>query len=228
MADKKIKKVLIFACPRSGSTIIQKIIAIDLFGIPNLVEPINDFKLGFIPGNPKIVNGTPPNLYKWVHELPLGVMKLLATNLEYVDVAQLLSVRNFDQIVIIERKNLTDCCISLCLAEQTLKYHYHQDELPNVEPFECNAIFVDYWIIMYRRYLIALNQIKNSNIPYDVICYEDFMTDHIQYVAGVPLQKSKMSNELVSHITSISSNLPYSELCTNYREVEEKIKKELC
>jgi hypothetical protein len=81
---------------------------------------------------------------------------------------------------------------------------------------------------MYKQYLTALTQIKNSNVPYDTICYEDFITDQIQYIAGVPLQKSKMSKRLISSTKLISLNLPYSELCINYREVEEKIKKELC
>jgi hypothetical protein len=228
MSDKKIKKILIFACPRTGTTIIQKIIAIDLFDIPNLIEPFNDPTLGFNPSNPKIVNGQLADLYKWTHNQPLGVMKLLVINLWHIDVNRLLSAGNFDRIVIIERKNLVNCCVSLYMAQQTFKYHYYQGELPDVVPFECNNTFVDEWIIMYRRYLTALNQIKNSNVPYDMICYEDFMADQIQYIEEIPLQKSKMSNKVFGNKKMISLNLPYQELCINYHEIEEKIRKELC
>lgn len=228
MADKKIKKILIFACPRSGTTIIQKIIAADLFGIPNLIEPFNDPKLGFNPVNPKIVNGEPADLYKWTQEQLTGVMKLLAVNLWYVEVDQLLSVGNFDRVVIVERKNLVDCCISLFLAQQTLKYHYYHGDSCEVKPFECDTEFVDHWIVMYRQYMTTLNQIKNSCVPYDTICYENFMNNQIQYVADVPLQKSMSARLFKNSKKMISLELPYHELCINYHKVEEKIRKELC
>jgi hypothetical protein len=228
MVDKKIKKILIFALPRSGTTIIQTMIAVDLFGIPNLIEPFNDPDLGFNPANPKIVNGNPADLYKWTQEQPSGVMKLLAINLEYVEVDRLLLVGNFDRVVIIKRKNLVDCCVSLCMAQQTFKYHYYEGELANINPFYCDLKEVDFWIIRYRRYLTALDQITNSNVPYDIIFYEDFMNDQVQYIEDAPLQKSKISNKVFGGKSLISLNLPYSELCINYREVEEKIKKELC
>lgn len=229
MADKKIKKILIFACPRTGTTIIQKMMAIDLFGIPNLVEPFNDPALGFNPANPKIVNGQPADLYAWTQEQTSGVMKLLAVNLGYVDVDRLLAVGNFDRVVIVERKNLVDCCISLGLAEQTFKYHYYQGDSTDVKPFECNAEFVDNWIFMYRQYLTALTQIKNSGVQYDTVCYEDFMNNQIQYIADVPLQASVRSDNLFNNSKKmLALELPYQELCVNYCEVEEKIRKELC
>jgi len=217
MANKKIKKVLIFACPRSGTTIIQKIISIDLLGIPNLNEPFN---------NPEIVNGQPDNLYKWTHEQPSGVIKLLATNVGYVNTDRLLSVGNFNRIVIIERKNLTDCCVSLYRAEKTLRYHYYKGDLPDINPFHCDLKDVDNWIQMYKQYLTVLAQIKNNNVPYDTICYEDFMNDQIQYIADISLQKSKIST--LNNSKLVASELSYQDLCTNYHEVEEKIRKELC
>jgi hypothetical protein len=229
MVDEKIKKILIFAMPRSGTTIIQKIIAISLFKIPNLIEPFNDPKLGFNPANPKLVNGQPADLYKWTNQQLSGAMKLLAINLTYVDVDKLLTVGNFDRVVIVERRNLVDCCISLCLAEQKLKYHYTEDETVNIDSFECSGEFVDHWIAMYGRYLTALAQIKNSNVPYETIYYEDFMDDRVQHVAGVELQLSKMTADVFKNSKKIISlNLPYKKLCVNYQEVEEKIRKALC
>jgi hypothetical protein len=229
MVDKKIKKILIFACPRTGSTIIQRMISIDLFGIPNLSEPYTDQSLGFNPVNPKIVNSKPADLYTWTREQTSGVIKLLAVNLAYVDVDQLLKVGNFDQVVVIERKNLVDCCVSLCLAEQTSKYHYYSGDSVDIGPFECDINSVNIWISMYRQYLTALTQIKNSSVPCDTICYEDFINDQIQYIAGKPLQKSTVSDNVFKNLKeTISSELPYQDLCTNYHEVEEKIRKELC
>jgi len=228
MADKKIKKILIFACPRTGTTIIQKIISIDLFYIPNLIEPFNDPELGFNPANPKIINGQPADLYQWTRDQPSGVMKLLAINLGYVQVDKLLSMGNFNRVVVVERKNLVDCCISLCLAEKTFKYHYYQGESSNIESFECDAEFVDNWIRMYRQYLTALTQIKNSGVPYDTICYEDFISNQIQYIADAPLQVSTMSDKLFKSKKMVSLELPYQDLCINYHEVKEKIRKELC
>lgn len=229
MADKKIKKILIFAMPRSGTTIIQKIIAIHLCKIPNLIEPFNDPILGFNPANPKLVNGQPVDLYKWTNQQLVGVMKLLAINLTYVDVDSLLTVGNFDRIVIIERRNFVDCCISLCLAEQQSKYHYTEDETVNIDPFECSSEFVDCWIDMYRQYQTALAQIKNNNVPYDTIYYEDFMDGQVQYVSGAELQLSNLADDLFKNSKKmISLNLPYKKLCINYQEIEEKLRKQLC
>ena len=224
MVDKKIKKILIFACPRSGTTIIQKMIE-DKFGLRNLSEPFTDPELGFNPATTCIPN----DLYKWTTEQLTGVIKLLAINLPYVDVGKLLLVGKFDQIVIIKRKNLVDCCVSLCLAELTNKYHYREHDSVNIDPFECSGTFVDNWIAMYKRYTIALEQITNSNILVDVIYYEDFMNNQVQYVAGAELQASKMNVKVLGKGKQmISLNLFYKELCINYQEVEEKIRKELC
>jgi hypothetical protein len=228
MVNEKIKKILIFALPRSGTTIIQKIIAWDLFCIPNLIEPFNDPELGFNISNPKFVDGKPADLYKWTQEQTAGVMKLLGINLHYVDIDKLLSVGKFDRVVIIERKNLTDCCVSLCLATLTSKYHYVEGESVNLDSFKCDISFVNDWIGMYKRYLAGLEQVKNNGVPWDLICYEDFMTDQIQYIADVPLEKSKMSNNLLGNKKMISLDLPYQDMCVNYYEVEEKIRKELC
>ena len=200
----------------------------DLFKIPNLIEPFNDPKLGFNPDNPKFVDGQPADLYKWVGEQSAGVMKLLGINLHYVDVDKLLSVGKFDRVVIIERKNLTDCCVSLGFAELTSKYHYKEGESVDIKSFDCDSGFVDRWISMYKKYLVGVQQVKNNTVPCDVICYEDFMMDQVQYVADMPLQKSKMSDKLFGNKKMISLDLPYSILCTNYYEVEEKIRKELC
>lgn len=228
MADKKTKKILIFACPRTGTTIIQKIVAKNLFGLPNLVEPYNDPELGFNPGNPKTVDGQPADLYQWTADQITGVIKLLAINLPYIDVDKLLWVGNFDRILIIQRRNLTDCCVSLLLAEATSKYHYFENDPVDIAPFTCDMDQVDIWIDMYKQYSTALEQIKNSNTAYDTIYYEDFMNDQVQYIAGVPLQRSTASNGLFKDNKMIALNLLYQDLCVNYYEVEEKIRKELC
>jgi hypothetical protein len=62
-------------------------------------------------------------------------------------------------------------------------------------------------------------------VPYDTICYEDFMADQIQYIADQPLQKSQVAR--LHNKKMISLNLSYKKLCTNYQEVEEKIRKQL-
>jgi len=214
MADKKIKKILIFACPRTGSTVIQETLAHSMFGVKNLIEPFNNPTLRLVPAN----------LYKWAREQPEGVMKLLAINLDTVDANLLLTTGNFDRVVIIERKNLVDCCVSLCLAEQTSRYHYGPGDSVDIKPFKCDTEFVNNWIEMYRRYLTALQQVKNSGVPYDIICYEDFINNQIQYVAGVPLQYGKIF-EIFKN--TVSLELPYQELCLNYLKVEKRITKAL-
>jgi transglutaminase-like putative cysteine protease len=84
---------------------------------------------------------------------------------------------------------------------------------------------------MYRQYIIALSKIKNSGVPYDTICYEDFIGNQIQYIANVPLQRE---DDITSQTSTdgdkktVSLELPYQDLCINYYEVKEKIRKEPC
>jgi hypothetical protein len=219
VADKKIKKILVFALPRSGTTIIQRHIARN-FKIPNLVEPFIDTHMG-----KKFIGNDLVTLYEWTKAQSTGIIKLLGINLWDVDTTTLLSEGNFDQIVIIERKNLTDCCISLYLANSLNKYHYIRDDLVNIDFFKCDIIFVNNWISMYKKYLIELEKIKNSNIPFDIISYDNFINDQVQYVAKIPLQQSKFQ-QAQKHET-VATNLLYSNLCINYSEVEEKISKEI-
>jgi hypothetical protein len=220
------KKILVFGLPRSGTTIVQLIVCIR-FQIPNLNEPFNNPALGFNPGNPKLVKGKPADLYKWTRQQSAGVMKLLGINLDYVDVERLLGVGNFDNIIIFERKNLADCCVSLCLAERNEKYIYFQGERVNTAPFECDTEFVDNWIKMYKKYLAGIETIKNSQVPYDVVCYEDFMNDQPQRIADFVLQKSHVTDTINQQIKMISTDLNYADLCVNYQQVQEKITNDL-
>jgi hypothetical protein len=217
MAGQEIKKILVFACPRTGSTIIQQILT-NLFNIPNLIEPYNSPALGF---NPRHFKGRSADLYQWTRAQETGVMKLLAVNLDYVNVDELMQVGRFDRVVIIERKNLVDCCVSLALAEQTARYHYHPGESFDVAPFKCDAEFVVNWASMYQKYLTALKIIKNSNVPYDTVCYEDFMNGKVQYVAGVPLENVSLFKD------TVSLEFPYQQLCLNYSKVEKRLAKAL-
>ena len=214
---------MIFACPRTGTTVIQKMIELE-FNTSNLVEPFNDPGLKLDP-----IYVQTEDLYEWVKKQKTCTMKLLATNLALVDVDRLLAHGNFDRIVVVERKNLTDCCVSLCLAEKQSKYHYMENETVNIDPFECSSEFVTGWINMYRQYVIALEKITHSGVPCDTICYEDFMNDQPQQVADVELQLSKMNIKILDQSKkTVALNLPYQDLCINYHNVEETIRKALC
>ena len=213
-----LKKMLIVAMPRTGTTVIQKIMALDMFGIKNFVEPFNN-KLGFNPANPKY--SVDP--YKWTAEQTHGIMKLLAINLHDIDTAKLLEAGNFDHVVLIDRENLTDCCVSLYYAEITQKYHYWQSDTVDIRPFECPLEFVHNWISMYHQYQAAKNIVISSGVQYNILSYEDFMADKIQYIAHRPLQRFKIPYKVFGSNPIIATNLPYNKLCTNYQTVKEQI-----
>lgn len=205
---------MIVGMPRSGTQVMQTIMSW-LFKIPNLYEPFNDQNLGFDPIN-SICHTDP---YQWTADLKKGVFKLLSLNLYYIDIKRLLERGGIDHTILMDRANLTDCCVSAYYANTTKIYHY--DRPVKGQVFECPSQWVRQWIKSYHRYQEARKYVMSSAHPHSVISYEDFVLDKVQYVAGHAIQSSKMVKN--AKIQSIFSNLPYDQLCINYQAVKEQI-----
>ena len=202
------------AMPRSGTHVVQKIISW-MFGIPNLQEPFNDTTLGFDPIN-SVCHINP---YTWTAGVKQGVFKLLAQNLNYIDTKKLLSVGKIDHSILMERSNHADCCVSTYYAIITGKYHH--DHPIKGERFECPVEYVRRWLKHYYRFQAAKECLVSSGKPYSIVNYEDFVLDKIQHVAGHLIQSSKAIKN--AQVKTISTNLPYDQLCVNYQQVQELI-----
>lgn len=217
MSQSDIKKILIVGMPRSGTTVIQKLIAAGLFNLPNYNEPFSVPNPGNNPLN--IDPGNQP--YEWARQISSGVFKLLPVSLDIIDLDVFLKITNIDHVVLIDRNNLTDCCLSLYYAELTEKYHYQKTQIVDQKNFLCPMKFVDNWLKMRQKYLLAKNLVINSGLPYNYLVYEEFMQDSVQHIAGKPLQLSALQHMINSNADLINTKISYATLCENYQTINQ-------
>jgi hypothetical protein len=202
-----MKKILIFGMPRSGTTLLQKHLAqsLNLWGYK---EPFSDQEYRTSIGDP----------YQWAANLNHAVVKVLAQNLDYVDLVKLINAGKFDSIVVTKRKNLTDLCISLYYAEQiTRNYHYtNQSKIENIVPFLVPTEFINGYLVPYRWYLNTMQEIDQHKIPYITFNYEQYQAGETQIIHGVEFCLAKESNY---GIDTVASNINYRQVCLNYNEI---------
>lgn len=211
MVGKEIKKILVFGMPRSGTTVLQRQLA-ELFGLDNLVEPALDEYL--------------KSPYHWVGNQNNCVIKYLSMTLVYspfFKFKRLIDHGKFDLIVLTERNNLTYGCISSFYAQKVVgRFHYHTGKsYPKSSKFECDIAFVDVWIRSYKKYLESKQFLDKTNTPYTVIKFDDYIGDKEQQVENVRFRISSLI------IDTYDPHLPYIKLCTNYKEVEARIKESI-
>lgn len=217
--DKEVKKILIFGMARTGTTIIQQILASNVYKIPNWNEPFNHT-------NKIIVGGQmiEADHYEWAQSTEQGVFKLLAHNLDYIQIDRLLEVGNFDLVVLTERQDLIECCLSLYWSSKNNKYHYRHRSEAQLAEFTAEESFVTQWCRNYRNYERSKSFVISSGIPYNIICYEDFMNDTTQMVGTHRIQRFATVNNAFEFVPS---NLPYRKMCTNIEAIKNIINKEI-
>jgi hypothetical protein len=207
-----MKKILIFGLARSGTTVLQKYLARSL-KLKSYSEPFSDTEYRKQIGDP----------YQWAANLPHAVIKVLAQNLDYVDLLQLINKGDFDSIVVTKRTNLADLCVSLYYAEQiTRKYHY-TSRPESITPFTVPKDFIDGFLVPYRWYCDTIQKLNNLKIPYTVFDYDQYQLDKSQTINGVEFCLDK---EVDYGIDTVASNINYSQVCLNYKEIESILKNE--
>jgi len=215
-----INKILVLGMPRSGTTIIQKLIANQLFQLYNFIEPFN------VSNPDNIRNNIDPFVdpYTWTQKLDQGVFKLLAINFHTLNIKPFVQNGIIDHCVIIDRGNLIDCCLSLCYSELTGRYHYRKQEIVPQHQFVCTIEYMDNWLKIYKSYQQACQLVLDSGIGCDQLSYEKFMEDQVQYIAGRPLHSSQVK-DLTTSLTE--TKLCYRQLCDNYQMVEQYLNDQL-
>lgn len=207
-----MKNILIFGLPRTATTQLQTQLSI-IFSFDNLIEPFNDPQQGFNPSGSGYSQHNDP--YLWSSKKTNTVMKLLAQQLYWISIEKLLATDAFDPVIITDRRNLTDCCLSLYLAEQRNQYHYVS--VPSIEPFECDPGFVTKWKLMYNKFKDACDWIERNQIPYTKIYYEDYVQDHAHEIGNVRFRASDTVNRLVN------AQISYKDLCVNYAQIKQLV-----
>lgn len=208
-----MNKILVFGPPRTATTQIQTQLCY-IYRLENLIEPFNDPSLGFNPASANYDEQKNP--YKWIAKQNNCSIKLLATQLNRIDLAKLMSSWNPDAIVVTDRKNLTNCCLSLWLAEQRQQYHYQS--VPVIEKFWCDPEFVKPWKEMYQNFVNACNWLDSQQIKYVKIYYEDYTADQTCVLNNVSFKLSERVSRAL-----VDAQICYEDLCINYKEIEELI-----
>ena len=208
-------RVLIFSMPRCGTSILSTCIQ-SRAGIKNLSEAFGDPANGFRPAY-----GTydpSKNASNWLASQPNFIIKLLSTNLWFISFRDLIKKVNFSDIIVIKRSNLTDCCVSLMLAEQTGKYH-HSTPPRSIDPFICYENDVKRWC---NQYVSFCNEVTwlNNNASYKLVDYDSMIQGAPVEVSGHKvLATTEQTTPKLSY-----ANIDYRRVCSNYEQVEEWIK----
>lgn len=219
MVDKAVKKILIFGMARTGTTLLQQILANDLYNVPNWNEPFN-MTHKIIVDNEAI----DADHYEWAQSVDQGVFKLLAHNLDYIQIDRMLAVGNFDLVVLTERQDLIECCLSLYWSAKNNKYHYRHRSEAQLAEFTAEESFVTHWCRSYRNYERSKSFVISSGIPYNIIRYEDFMNDKPQMIGTHRIQRFATVKNTFEFVPS---NLPYRRMCRNIEKVIDIINKEI-
>ena len=198
-------KILIFGLPRSGTTFLQSLLSRAL-NIKNYSEEIC---------SPFIVNKKDTDLYEWVRVLDHGIFKVLSIGLDQFDIIKMINIGNFDSVIVTQRKNLTDSCISLFYAEQIIHQYHHKRKFKSekIDKFVCPTEFTHEWLVQTQLYNHVLKNISN----YIIFDYDKYIAGGMQIINGV---KICLTNEADWDLNTVSTNLPYNELCLNYKEIE--------
>jgi len=206
-----MKKILIFGLPRSGTTVLQKRLGRSL-RIQGYNEPFTFLEYQQQIGDP----------YQWVSKLSCAAIKVLAHNLDHIDLIKLINAGKFDSIIVTKRNNLTDCCVSLYYAQEVAK-NYHYSVKPEViMPFTVTIDFVNnFFLLFYAQYLNVIKQLDDHAIPYTVFDYDQYQLGKSQIIHGIEFCLDKESSY---KIDTISTNIDYSRMCVNYNEIDSIIK----
>nr|NDG05648.1 hypothetical protein [Oxalobacteraceae bacterium] len=208
-----IKKILILALPRSGTTIIQTDLA-TLTKLPNLSEPLHDFDRNQLD-----------RWYSWLGKLELGIVKVLSTGLESIDFEHTVQTMDPDHVVLIERTDLAACCLSLYYAAEIAhQYHWAHEHTPPALRFQCPLSWVKRWVHQYQHYATCRQSVLGTH-RCSIINYEKYMNDQPQDVLGHVLRRSTGRAQDLGFVAKF---IAYQDLCENYSDVYNTIQGSLC
>lgn len=202
-----MRNILIFGLPRTATTALQLDLA-RLLAVKNLNEAFCGDAIA-------------DNVYEWTQAQQNCIMKLLTTNLclqntENIDFIKLIN-SGITDLVVTQRNNLADTCVSLYYAERIAnQYHYLPTDQVKNFTFEVGQEFLTSWLVELDMYHQILNRLKQQQITYDLFDYDTYVNQQPQNILGYTVGTKKYHNY-------IHTNINYTDLCSNYQEVKTKI-----
>ena len=151
---------------------------------------------------------------------PNTVVKLLTNNCvcNYpIDVPQLMGLGIFDKIVITQRRNLIDTCLSLYYADYIVKkFQWTEDEQVLRQQFNCDEQFAVNFCKEISFFKKTVEWFDKTKVHYDIFDYDKFLDGQDQRIFGSLINKQMP-------FKFKKSNIDYQSLCQNYERIKELI-----
>jgi len=203
-------KVLTIGMPRTGSTVL----------LTHVSHHLKIQQLGEIfgpngPGFDSLTSGL-----AWLQSQQPGVLKILTGQLNLDQIDEFIEQSSIAEVVLLHRRNYTECCISQHFAKLINKFHFQRSqEIKDYSSFELPQGHVDYWLNnVYQPYQAIAT--RWQQFPHTDIIYEDMINDAEMQIGG---KQFKLSDFTRSSL--VSPGFDYQQLCKNYNDVDSYIKK---
>jgi hypothetical protein len=214
-----IKKLLVYGLPRTGTSVIQAVIADQILQLPNRGEPFSQLGRD-LPRYLANTTGT-DSIYQWTQEVTDGVFKFLSSNRGQYDLARVLSM-GFDHVTVIRRNDHVGSLLSQAHANASGCFHYQgkpkqkhlYSKLVKKIPFSVSRQDGLSWMKNYFLNLQGIEIIERSGLDWESVDYEKFIDTGNLTVAGIEHVTDW------SGINTIPLCIDYRSLCTNLEEVE--------
>ena len=200
-------KVGIFAFPRTSSTTLGHRISRSI-NQPFFEEPLTD-------------RHTLEDKHEYIQTVlnpaTCGIFKFMNHNFTQMK-WQMVDWKSFNKIIFIERRNITQACVSCYIALTNNVWQYWNGK-PH-KKVKCDEIprqFVNSFIIDINMYFNIKQELKKITDGITIF-YEDsatYSTEVMEYL-DIP--------NLAANGPFEASNLDYQKICTNYHEVDEWVK----
>lgn len=201
--------IVIFGMPRTGTHALQLSIAHhfkiqnhgELFGIKGKVNNLDQAGAWFDNNNS-------------------GVVKILAGQSGITDLGTIESAIFKNHIVISDRLDLVESCVSLYYASQSNQYHYSKRRKQrNTTKFTIPAEWVEGWVngnlIPFRQ---TVDRWTAAGLKFSRVVYEDLIADK-----NITVVESTFKLSDFADLPTDPSNIDYGNLCLNYKEIQAQI-----
>lgn len=202
-------KILIFAHTRSGSSLLQQIVA-SAFNLEDRQEPFTYYM------NDTAMYST---VIDSLEQTDNYVIKLQAHNMTLLDVC-MLNFKLFDKIYITERKDKALACISNHWALQTNKWSYRDNESINeLTPFHVGRAEVMNFSYTLKVFNDTITYLRDRQITYEHIILEDIESNDVNISVQLICKKIGLDYASIA-VNHRKSFLDYANYCVNYDQVK--------
>lgn len=210
---------MIYGLPRTGTTVIQAVIANQILQLPNRRETFS--RVGrYLPRYLSKAADT-DSVYQWTQEVTDGVFKFLSANSGQYDLTRLLGM-GFDYVVVVRRSDRIGSLLSQAHADASGCFHYHgkpeqrhlYSNLIKRIPFSVSRRAQLNWLKNHFLSLQHTDIIMSSGLSWNTVDYEEFIDTGRLIVADIDHATDW------SDVETIPLCIDYRSLCTNLGEVE--------